>query len=130
MSNEEAIILVGRFKNELSELIEATTMSQSVVQSLQQYIDAYDMAIFVMRYLMEREENASLTLEELRKMDGEPVWIVSLTDDFTSWGIVRVTEMGESWSLAVAGTSRIIGFKDDYGETWTAYRSKQERTQQ
>lgn len=130
MSYEEAIILVGRFKNELSELIEATTMSQAVVQSLQQYIDAYDMAIFAMRYLMEQENNAPLTLDELRKMDGEPVWIVSLTDDYTSWGIVRAKEIGESWWLAVAGTSRIIEFKVDYGETWLAYRSKQERTQQ
>lgn len=130
MSYEEAIILVGRFKNELSELIEATTMSQAVVQSLQQYIDAYDIAIFAMRHLMEREENEPLTLEELRKMDGEPVWIVSLTDDYTSWGIVRAKEIGESWWLAVAGTSRIIEFKVDYGETWLAYRSKQERKQQ
>ena len=68
----------------------------------------------------------ALTLDELRKMDGEPAWFVSLHDGFASWGIVRVVEMSKVWFIAVAGAERAFGDLDGYGKTWLAYRQKPE----
>ena len=67
-----------------------------------------------------------LTLEELRQMDGEPAWFVSLHDGFASWGIVRVVEMSKVWFIAVAGAERAFGDLDGYGKTWLAYLQKPE----
>lgn len=71
------------------------------------------------------EKNEPLTLEELRKMDGEPAWFVSLKDNFCCWGIVRVVTMSQTWFIAVAGTERAFGDRDSYGESWLAYCHKQ-----
>lgn len=56
-----------------------------------------------------------LTLEELRKMDGKPVWILRMEDDSGWWAIVRLgndranTEYGAYFMLS------------EYGKTWLAY---------
>ena len=92
--------------------------------------EALDMAISALRQqehfrdLTKKVE--PLTLEELRKMDGEPAWFVSLHDGFASWGIVRVVEMSKVWFIAVAGAERAFGDLDGYGKTWMAYRQKPE----
>ena len=70
--------------------------------------------------------NEPLTMDDLRKMDGEPAWFVSLRDGFASWGIVRVVEMSKVWFVAVAGAERAFGELDGYGKTWLAYRQKPE----
>lgn len=36
-----------------------------------------------------RDENPPLTLDELREMDGEPVWVVELNDYPPRWGLVN-----------------------------------------
>lgn len=71
--------------------------------------------------------NPPLTLDELRKMDGEPVWVCNPKDiQQGHWALVRndpldVPEynycayaVGISWSFS------------DYGKTWLAYRRKPE----
>lgn len=68
--------------------------------------------------------NAPLTLEELRKMDGEPVWVQPPgIPECGSWRIVAGvdTEDGEQ-TLYCNGdyTCR------DYGAVWLAYRRKPE----
>lgn len=56
-----------------------------------------------------------LTLEQLREMDGQPVWIVRLEDKLGWWAIVRLrndranTDYGAYFMLS------------DYGKTWIAY---------
>lgn len=60
-------------------------------------------------------ERKPLTLEELRKMDGKPVWILRMEDDSGWWAIVRLgndranTEYGAYFMLS------------EYGKTWLAY---------
>ena len=59
--------------------------------------------------------NEPLTLEQLREMDGEPVWIVRLEDNLGWWAIVRLrndranTDYGAYFMLS------------DYGKTWEVY---------
>lgn len=65
--------------------------------------------------------NEPLTLDELRKMDGEPVWVVWPDGRIKSqWFIISSTfwiEMFQEWD----GT-----LSKDYGKTWLAYRRKPE----
>lgn len=69
------------------------------------------------------ESNEPLTIEQLRKMDGEPVWGKSLiTGKPGEWFIVRIVEMSKSWFIACAGATQGLGDKDTYGKTWLAYR--------
>ena len=68
-------------------------------------------------------DNKALTLEQLREMDGEPVWGKSLiTGKPGEWFILRVVEMSRTWFIACAGAEQGFGDKDTYGETWLAYR--------
>lgn len=73
-----------------------------------------------------QERNEPLTLDELREMDGEPVWCVSMLSEQSEWAILKVTEMSKTWFIAMAGASCGYGDKDTYGKTWLAYRQKPE----
>ena len=69
------------------------------------------------------QPNEPLTLDEMRKMDGQPVWGKSLiTNKPGEWFIVRVVEMSKTWFIACAGAEQGFGDKDTYGKTWLAYR--------
>lgn len=69
------------------------------------------------------QPNEPLTLDELREMDGEPVWGQSLiTEKLGEWFILRVVEMSKTWFIACAGAAQGFGDKDTYGKTWLAYR--------
>ena len=67
----------------------------------------------IMREWVERQPtltppNEALTLEELREMDGEPVWV----DTMKRWGIVRVCGYGIS-VLTKSGEYDVTSMKID-----------------
>ena len=73
-------------------------------------------------HIGEDTEMVPLTLEQLREMDGQPVWGVSLINGKPGeWFIVRVVNMSKCWFIACAGASQGFGDKDTYGKTWLAY---------
>lgn len=63
----------------------------------------------------ERENAQPLTLEELKQMDGQPVWIVK-NGEVGKWFIFEVLV----WSKSLYAGDK-FNF-DFYGETWLAYR--------
>ena len=70
------------------------------------------------RAQQKREDPKPLTLEELRQMDGEPVWIV--------WPDGRIKSQ---WWIVGSLEWHNMDFFDpytpcDYGKTWLAYRHK------
>lgn len=71
------------------------------------------------------EVNEPLTLEELRNMNGEPVWMVSKINNTGEWGILRVHETHNSWFIGISGSCTVYG-KDTYEKEWLAYRHKQQ----
>lgn len=86
--------------------------------------DAAVMAISALRAQQELESNLKvlesnqpLTMDELRQMKGEPVWIV--------WANGRIKSQ---WWIAGNYGGNMMGFDDqyDYGKTWLAYRSNPE----
>ena len=58
--------------------------------------EAMQMAIEALREKAERENPKPLTIEELRQMDGEPVWVKELSEliDQTGWALVEVADRG------------------------------------
>ena len=90
---------------------------------LQTTIEALDMAISALRqqdhFREVTKKNEPLTLDELREMPCEPVYIVA---GYVSWwDIVSYAGM-EYLYLKVEGS---LPFRD-YGKNWTAYRQKPE----
>lgn len=88
---------------------------------------ALDMAISALRAQQEVESklkvvesNEPLTLDELRKMDGEPVWVQS----------PGIPEYGR-WAIVEGAGENCLFLHDDftchdYGKSWLAYRQKPE----
>ena len=78
--------------------------------------EALDMAISALRQQDHFREVTKkvepLTLDELRKMDGEPVWLVNQNGG--RWVIMSGAYLWDSRKNA------------DYGKTWLAYRQKPE----
>ena len=73
--------------------------------------------------------NAPLTLEELRGMDGEPVYVVSHDGRLESqWCILSISDTYfPKYSAASIGGCEYAWFDcEDYGKTWEAYRQKPE----
>ena len=68
----------------------------------------------------EAPPNDPLTLEELREMDGEPVWICDPDGSDGMWALVDL-----EYELCRTAKGGIAIF-DTYGKTWLAYRRKPE----
>lgn len=88
---------------------------------LEGYVDRCKRYAEEIMELREQQSNDPLSLDELRQMDGEPVWVVWLDGRLKSrWHIVGSSlwiEMFTEWDGA---------FSLDYGKTWLAYRHKTE----
>lgn len=67
--------------------------------------------------------NAPLTLEELREMDGDAVWVVPLNDFEILPANYLVNAYAEQ--MVVDKFGAYLDF-EDYGKTWLAYRRKPE----
>lgn len=75
--------------------------------------------------------NDPLTLEELREMDGEPVWIKSNNwHNKDKWGLVSVWTgpTGDKFAVYVYNTKTgaTLYPSQEYGHCWLAYRRKPE----
>ena len=84
--------------------------------------DALDTAISALRAQQQTDANQPITLDELREMDGEPVWVVVL--DFSAeWRILECvdTRSKEKTVLFRDGSHEPL---TEYGKEWLAYRHK------
>ena len=67
-------------------------------------------------------KNEPLTLDELRRMEGQPVYIVENTE---YWAIVNSFDQAGVYLLSY-GNPDDYGYFGLYGKTWLAYRQKPE----
>ena len=84
------------------------------------YAAAFDVAISALRAQQELESNEPLTMDELREMDGEPVYIRS--DTFPGdcgWKVVKKASV-----LDIQFTDEDFFLFTLYGKSWIAYRHK------
>ena len=99
----------------------AELLSEVTVLDDPEMAEAHRVAISALRQ-QERfgEANKALTLDELREMDGEPVWVQS----------PGVPEYGR-WAIVEGVGENCLFLRDDftchdYGKTWLAYSQKKE----
>lgn len=71
------------------------------------------------------EPNEPLTLDELRQMDGEPVYIFGEHADYSGWAIPRRNTA--KYIAACSDNKNISYYPKGYGKTWLAYRHKPEQ---
>ena len=81
--------------------------------------------------VIELKKNPALTWEQLKQMEGKPVWVEILSDeiDLTSrWMMVARETKAHSLPLAYTDDMGhwIYGHEDDLGKTWQAYRKERE----
>lgn len=75
--------------------------------------------------------NNPLSLEDLKNMDGQPVWVRVIDhrnfadpkDDFDGWGMVRKSWV-RIWDESRADLVHVDYHFEDYGKEWLAYREK------
>ena len=88
--------------------------------------EALDMAISALRQqdVADKDvgKNEPLTLDELRQMEGQPVYIVENTE---YWAIVNSFDQAGVYLLSY-GNPDDYGYFGFYGKTWLAYRQKPE----
>ena len=67
------------------------------------------------------EPNEPLTLDELKQMDGEPVWFTNMSGERGAWGLIKIDCDGKYMVRAAYNTTR---GENNYGKTWLAYKHK------
>ena len=129
MTTEEAIKALGLMKN--VESIVATyepgeIRNDTTVHELR---EACRIAADALRAQQQTEKNDPLTLEELRGMDGEPVYVVQ-TDSgkyarfAPEWCIIHT--YGDDGSADIGGIDYDHYWFNEYERDWLAYRHKPE----
>lgn len=83
--------------------------------------EAIEMAVTALRTHPDAQPNEPLTLEEMRGMEGQPVWVERHDSGPSGYAIV-----GDFMSLygVYFGTAKggLRLYYDEYGKTWVAYR--------
>ena len=119
MTNEEAIKI-------LEYPVKKWSMEWDEREDGLSYYEALDLAISALREqghfrdLTKKVE--PLTLDELRRMEGQPVYIVENTE---YWAIVNSFDQAGVYLLSY-GNPDDYGYFGLYGKTWLAYRQKPE----
>ena len=125
MTNEEAIEYWEGLRKTFSSQLEQEE-SHFGRMHLQTTIDAIDTAISALRQQEHFREVTKkiepLTLDELRRMEGQPVYIVENTE---YWAIVNSFDQAGVYLLSY-GNPDDYGYFGLYGKTWLAYRQKPE----
>lgn len=119
MTKEEAIVI-------LEKQFDKSCVSGYQNVTKLDFEDALYMAITALRAQVEAEQNKPLTLDELREMDEEPVWMCPPSiGDGVEWNIA-----GGEWALVdiyyelCRATKGDLAVFENYGKTWLAYRHK------
>ena len=76
-----------------------------------------------------KEQNEPLTIEQLREMDGEPVYVVPANEysELGKWCVISIGD-SDDYSCAIVPGVEYWSWKfDSYGEQWLAYRRPPER---
>ena len=69
------------------------------------------------------EDNPQLTWQELRQMEGKPVWVEQCNGDTKRWLLILRTNYDVITCTTKHGNSFYL-YKSSYGEKWQAYRKE------
>ncbi len=117
MTNEEAVKVLESIAVNLTGSLGELTENPSMAEFLERKIEAINTAQAALRAQDEAEKNDPLTLEQLREMDGEPVWIVFTPDADgerpAMWALVSADDENKEIFLLNS-----IGGASAYAEIW------------
>lgn len=78
------------------------------------------------RLVMLPEANDPLTLDELREMDGEPVWVVE--EEHPHYALITGVCSESLWLICREDEAEMLF--EEYGKTWLAYRREPEHSKE
>ena len=110
-------------REEAISIIERVEQTESKWPGTEDTLEALDMAIAALRSQQQTEANEPLNLDELRQMDGEPVWVEF--GECGDWRIPDFIDIG-AYRGFIRFTDRSSELLADYGKDWLAYRHKPE----
>lgn len=115
MTNEEAILYWQQLKEVFSKCHDQIR-GETEKENFQKYINYIDAALDALRAVPDRNP---LTLEQLREMDGKPVWIDDLESSERNGWYILYWDRGKYLVLL---NKYMNGFLlDEYGKTWLAH---------
>lgn len=109
---EDALHYLKKYREEYKALIKA------INEAIDVEMKYYDM-------IEELERNSPLTWNELKKMEGKPVWIEhdSSSTKYQRW--VLVCEYTDANKITIIANHLLTQIMpDEYGKTWQAYRKE------
>ena len=77
------------------------------------------------RYLDLAERNDPLTWDELKTMEGKPVWVELLKGKWKGWDVIGGFDE-DDFGVAMVTVHNDDYYKLDLGTTWQAYRKERE----
>lgn len=122
MTGEDAIEYWEQFNAEIDDLYDACSDADRDVLVKQREIVEYTISALRQQETV-TNRNEPLTLDELRQMDGDPVWVEFQDGSGGCWGLVHITVFNHI--VFANGLFCTVG-KPYYGKTWLAYRQKPE----
>ena len=130
MTIEEGIKYFAQMTEDKSVLSMAKSMYMPrVLNAVERVYEANELALVALREKAERENPAPLTIEELRQMDGEPVYVSDLQRPKESeYCIIHANDKyghgDKDRSAQISGCECFWYDFETYGDTWIAYRHK------
>jgi len=87
--------------------------------------------VSALREKIERDNPKPLSLDELREMDGEPVWAIPLGESISRWRKCWRIYRNRGVGITADDDSKTMWFvyPKNYGTDWLAYRSKPKEVQ-
>jgi len=95
---------------------------------MQAYRDDKDDLTALRAYRKEQQENNALTWEQLKQMEGKPVWVEEKPDNewIGYWNVVKRLETFDDGSESILFISSEYYDEENYGIEWQAYRKERE----
>jgi hypothetical protein len=94
--------------------------SKATLKEIEIFEYMYDLLIGT----LEKQLNPPLTIEELKQMNYQPIWIQNINSEIglDGWGIFRATQVKQIANCQCE--ANISYYMKDYGRKWLAYRRK------
>lgn len=100
---------------------------EKAISELNNIADAY----FLRAYRKEQHENVPLTWDELKLMEGFPVWVEGSHGpalSYKGWALISFDRQGDDMKCQLYNSSEFWIGEEDYGTDWQAYMKEREAT--
>ena len=116
--------------------VDSNYWSEKAISELNNIADAYFLRAYredkdeltaLLAYRKEQNENAPLTWDELKLMEGFPVWVEGSHGpalSYKGWALISFDRQGDDMKCQLYNSSEFWIGEEDYGTDWQAYRKE------